>query len=111
MTTLIIDDDVAAAAHFWQEDQRLLQAIVQAEGNIVRAVQISVPSCLTRADALIITCRSLAHRRRDYITHLQQTSDFLAFFAAHWAPRGAANDPHDLNAHWLDNVRTLARIA
>lgn len=30
----------------------------------------------------------------------------LASFARRWAPMGAANDPHDLNRHWLSNMET-----
>jgi len=32
---------------------------------------------------------------------------FIDAMAARWAPRGAANDPTDLNAHWADNVRRI----
>lgn len=29
---------------------------------------------------------------------------FIAFMAARWAPVGVANDPSNLNAHWVANV-------
>ena len=108
---MTIQADVAAVAKHFGEDPVLLQAIVEAEGNILRAVQCSVPSCQTREQALEITCRTLNHQRRSYVANAKLTSDFLAYFAKVWAPRGVANDPHDLNANWLDNVRHLARIA
>lgn len=108
---MTIDTDVQHWADFFGEDPRLLQAIVQAEGNIVRAVQCSFPTVQTRDKALEVTCRSLNHRRREYVAQHGQATDFLAFFASKWAPRGVQNDPTDLNANWLDNVRTLARIA
>jgi len=37
---------------------------------IIRAVQCSVPSIQTRDKALEMVCRSLNHRRRDYIAQL-----------------------------------------
>ncbi len=108
---MTIDRDVQHWAEYFGEDPRLLQAIVQAEGNIVRAIQCSMPTVQTRDKALEVTCRSLNHRRREYVAQHGQATDFLAFFASKWAPRGVQNDPTDLNANWLDNVRTLARIA
>src|SRR5256885_1246965 len=95
-----IDGDVAAAATFWGEDPRLVQAIVDAEGGgaaIIRAVQCSVPSIQTRDKALDVVCRSLNHRRRDYIAQLGQNADFIAFFSIRWAPPNARNDPTHLN--------------
>ena len=32
------------------------------------------------------------------------TEDFLRFFSARWAPIGAENDPHALNAHHAPNL-------
>lgn len=35
----------------------------------------------------------------------------LTSFAARWAPMGAANDPHELNRHWIHNVEAcLAQL-
>jgi hypothetical protein len=31
----------------------------------------------------------------------------LEAFAERWAPRGAGNDPSDLNRHWVGNVRAV----
>jgi hypothetical protein len=31
--------------------------------------------------------------------------DFIAFLGKRYAPVGAANDPHNLNSHWVSNVR------
>ena len=111
---MTIDTDVAAAARFWGEDPRLVQAIVDAEGGgaaIVRAVQCSMPTVRTRAKALEVVCRSLNHRRRDYIARLGQNADFIAFFLTHWAPPSAENDPTHLNENWPNNVRTLWGVA
>jgi hypothetical protein len=38
--------------------------------------------------------------------HDRYTRAFIAFMADRWAPRGAGNDPSDLNANWPQNVRT-----
>ena len=104
---MTIDKDVALVAEFFGEDPRLVQAIVKAEGNIVRAVQCSMPTVQTRDKALEVTCRTLNHKRRDFLAAGCPGGDFLAYFASKWAPRGATNDPHDLNANWLPNVRAL----
>jgi len=111
---MTIDTDVAAAAKFWGEDPRLVQAIVDAEGGgaaIVRAVQCSVPTVRTREKALEVVCRSLNHRRRDYIAQLGQNADFIAFFSTHWAAPNADNDPTHLNENWPNNVRKLWGVA
>lgn len=112
---MTIDTDVAATAKHWGLDPHLLQAVVNAEGNIVRAVAISIPSVTTRQEALEVTCRSAVHAMCDFIkandpnvdlpdysTNLER--DFVAFFAARWAPVGVANDPHGLNRAWPSNV-------
>jgi hypothetical protein len=104
MTGMRIDPDVAQTAKYFGVDAALIQAVVIAEGNIVRAVQCSVPSVTTRQQALEITCRSCVHAMSDYVK-AQHGADFVAFWAARWAPQGAANDPHGLNKNWPVNVR------
>ena len=98
-----IDPDVRGFAVRWGLDPHLLQAVVNAEGNIVKAVQCSIPSVTTQEEALEITCRSAAHAMSDY---LKQTNPagFISYWAARWAPVGAANDPASLNKHWPKNV-------
>lgn len=104
-----IETDVAAVAKQFGEDPRLLQAIVTAEGDILKAVRCSVPTCADRHEALQITCRTVNHRRREFLHSLGASSDaaFVAFLGAAWAPVGAANDPRNLNANWVGNVRKL----
>jgi hypothetical protein len=108
-----IDPDVAAAAKHWAGDSqafaRLIQAVVIAEGNIVRAVQISIPSITNRADALDVVCRSAVHAMADFLMYQAATASpsaraFVTFWAARWAPQGVANDPTNLNANWPGNV-------
>lgn len=81
----------------------LLVAVERAEGNILRAVQCSEPTTPDRDAALVITARSAVHAMADYLfAHDPQA--FVAFWAKRWAPVGAANDPHALNANWPTNV-------
>ena len=98
-----IDPDVARVAARFGIDPALIQAVVQAEGNILKAVQCSLPSVQTREAALEVTCRSAVHALSDYVK-AHAGPEFVAFWAARWAPVGVANDPHGLNAHWPTNV-------
>lgn len=104
----MIDLDVQAIAKSFGVDAALIQAVVHAEGDIVKAVQCSIPSAQTRDEALKILCRSAVHAMSDYI-RLQPSSraEFVAFWGERWAPLGAANDPRSLNANWVPNVRKL----
>jgi len=97
-----INQDVHMIAEEWRLDERLVQAVVNAEGNIVRAVQCSVPTVVTRVDALDVLCRSLVHAMQDYVRATPE--HFVEFFGARWAPLGAGNDPTHLNEHWVANV-------
>lgn len=106
---MMFDLDVREAAAHFGLDPALVQAVVNAEGNIVRAVQVSIPQIHTRPDAIEVLCRSAVHAMSDWIkTGGEGRQDaFIAFWAARWAPRGAANDPHHLNANWATNVDRL----
>lgn len=104
-----IDPDVRGKATYWGLDPRLIQAVVNAEGGgtaIIRAVQCSIPSVQTREKAIEVLCRSCAHALCDYVK-AHHAESFVAFWGARWAPRGVANDPTDLNAHWAPNVTKL----
>lgn len=111
---MIIDDDVAAAARQFGLDPKLIQAVVVAEGNILKAVQCSIPSIKSREKALEVTCRSAAHAMSDFIKrdlvdlHGESLpAQFVSYWGARWAPRGAQNDPTDLNKNWPRNVLKL----
>ncbi len=109
---MTIDADIAATAKHWGLDPALIQSVVNAEGggqHIVRAVQISIPSVTTRQEALEVTCRSAVHAMCDFIEsnlggENQLALDFVVFWGKRWAPVGATNDPHNLNANWSRNV-------
>ena len=104
-----IDADVYRVARLFGIDPVLLQAVVDAEGNIVRAVQCSIPSVSTRAEALQITARSAVHAMCDWITSggEERQAGFIAYWAGRWAPIGASNDPTNLNVNWSSNVQRL----
>ena len=108
---MTIDQDVLTIAREWGLDPALLQAVVQAEGNIVRAVQCSIKDIDTssRIPALKVTARSCTHALVDWVKQggEERQDAFIAFWAARWAPRGVQNDPHDLNANWASNVDRL----
>lgn len=106
---MILDKDVATTARHWGLDPKLLQAVVQSEGDILKAVRCSVPSTKDRQEALEITCRSGVHALCDWVKLGAEggASGFVDFWAARWAPVGALNDPTHLNANWRDNVRAL----
>lgn len=105
-----IDADVARIAKRFGSDPALIQAVVQAEGNIVRAVQCSIPSITTREQAIEVTCRSANHALAAYVS-ANDAPGFVAFWAAKWAPTGAENDPTDLNRNWPLNVLRLWKRA
>ncbi len=98
-----ISDDVRKAARKFGVDPALIQAVVIAEGNIIKAVQCSFPGVTDEAQALEITCRSAAHALSDYVK-MTDPEAFAAFWGARWAPVGARNDPNGLNANWPRNV-------
>lgn len=106
---MMIDPDVRGIAAHFGLDPALLQAVVTAEGDIVKAVRCSIPTVTDRADALTITARSCVHAMSDWIKSGGEPRQdaFVAFWAARWAPTGAANDPQHLNANWAGNVDKL----
>lgn len=101
-----IDLDVAAVAAHWGLDPQLLQAVVRAEGDIIKAVRITVPSVTTRQQALEILARSATHRMWEYVK-AHSAPGYVEYFASKWAPLGVANDPTNLNANWARNVLAL----
>lgn len=103
---MTIDPDVRRIAMHFGVDPKLIQAVMRAEGNIIMAVQCSVPSVRTREQAIEVTCRSAAHAMSDYLRQ-RDADSFVRFWAHRWAPVGAANDPTSLNVNWPGNVLKL----
>jgi hypothetical protein len=96
--------DIRRIATRFGVDPWLIQAIDRAEGNLLKAVQCSLPKTKTREQAIEITCRTVVHAMSDYII-AEHREPFVDFFAARWAPVGVANDPQGLNAYFPRNVR------
>lgn len=110
MSTYPIDPDVRRIAKRFGVDAALIQAVVTSEGNILKAVQCSIPSVMTREEAIEVTCRSAAHAMSDYIKAGSGPA-FVAFWAQRWAPQGVENDPTHLNQNWPVNVTKLWGVA
>lgn len=106
MATWTIDEDVRRLAKRFGVDPALIQAVVKAEGNILKAIQCTFPNVKTREEALEITCRSAVHAMSDYVK-AESAAGYVAFWAHRWAPQGAENDPTDLNKNWPANVTKL----
>ena len=103
---MTIEPDVKAIATHFGLDPALIQAVVRAEGDIIRAVRCSVPSVTTREQALDVLCRSAVHAMSDFV-RAHSPNDFVHAWAKRWAPEGATNDPMNLNANWPRNVIRL----
>jgi hypothetical protein len=99
--------DVRGIAQSFNLDPQLVQAVCNAEGDIVKAVRCSVPSVKTREEAIRILCRSIVHAMRDYIVDNGHADEFIAQWAQKWAPEKATNDPTHLNHNWPKNVTAL----
>lgn len=108
-----IDEDVAIIAKRWSNSgvfANLIQSVVNAEGDIIKAVRCSLPDTKDRAQAIERTCRSAVHAMSDFLTDADSgdlAEGFVAFWAKRWAPQGAANDPTSLNQNWPRNVLRL----
>jgi cephalosporin-C deacetylase-like acetyl esterase len=100
----MIDQKVKTISSHFGTDPALIAAVIQAEGNILKAVQCSMPSVETVEKAIEITCRSAVHAMSDYIKQTDPDG-FVEFWASRWAPQGAKNDPTGLNGNWPTNVK------
>jgi hypothetical protein len=101
-----IDNDVQLTARRFGIDPALIQAVVNAEGDILKTVRCSLPETPDRAKALDIACRSAVHAMSDFIK-ADSAETFVAFWSRRWAPDGADNDPTHLNQFWPSNVLNL----
>lgn len=102
----MIDQKIKTISSHFGTDPTLIGAVERAEGNLLKAVQCSIPSVETREKAIEITCRSLVHAMSDYIKQTDPDG-FVDFWAQRWAPQGAKNDPTGLNKFWAGNVLKL----
>jgi hypothetical protein len=107
---MIIDPDVRGVAKRFtnvQEFAALMQAVVNAEGDIVKAVRCSDETVTTREKALEVLARSIVHRLLGYVIDGGHRAEFVTYFGSKWAPLGVANDPKNLNQFWSKNVTKL----
>lgn len=106
---MTVEPIVAQTAQHFGVDARLIQAVIQAEGDILKAVRCSIPSIASREDAIRVTCRSALHALHDF--HFKAgggtPQQFVQYWAHRWAPVNATNDPHGLNQFWPLNVTKL----
>lgn len=106
---MTIDSDVRGIGETFASSEAMMeaaQAIVNAEGDILRAVQCSIPTTATREEAIRVVYRSLIHRAFDYLK-ANCGREFISYVGGYWAPIGVANDPHNLNENWVPNVSRL----
>lgn len=104
----MIPKDVELIGRRYGVPARLLWAVEKAEGDLLKAVRCSIKSVKDLTEAREITARSAAHALFDFV--LAGGSGwfaFIDFWAARWAPVGAANDPGNLNSNWAKNVKAL----
>lgn len=109
----MIDPDILATATHWATTPRFaawIAAIQQVEGGrdaFLRAVQCSVPSVTTRPGAIEVACRTTTHQMFDFLIDHGLMAAFIDYFGTHWAPPHVANDPTQLNAHWVPNMMQI----
>jgi len=100
----------------WTDDfNRLISAMIRAEGGqdaFLRAVRCSLPETKDFNEALRIAHNTVYHALWDFSfrsasRYDMRPTDFIEFLGARWAPCGAANDPTNLNANWVKNVKAI----
>lgn len=72
-------------------------------GNMVLAARYGGHEKVPRAVARAATARLVHRRYREWVGR-GKPGDFLDYLRDRYAPLGAANDPTNLNVHWLPNV-------
>jgi hypothetical protein len=103
---IAVDPDVLATARDFGIDPALLQAVVDAEGDIVRAVHCSIPTVTTREQALRAAARSAVHAMNDWIKFggSDRRDAFIGYWGGRWTPLNPKNDSDGLYVDWSDNV-------
>jgi hypothetical protein len=89
--------------------EKVADAIYRAEGGKRAKVAYGVLSVKVsgEAEARRVCLNSIRNSRARW-EKAGRPGDWLAYFAARWAPtKGATNDPQGLNRNWLRNVRGI----
>ena len=108
MSTSSIPSEVVTIGRRFGVPAKLLWAVELAEGDLLKAVRCSIKSTKDLTEAREITARSASHALFDFvIAGGSGWFKFIDFWAARWAPVGAANDPTNLNSNWAKNVKAL----
>lgn len=110
---------IVATAGDYRLDPMFIAAIRHTEngapGKEFGVLSIEAP---TYDDQLDECCASVAHRLEQFAHNplyrffigehstIRYTFEFVHWFASIWAPGGASNDPHGLNANWVLNCWT-----
>lgn len=101
---------IAAAAAIHRVDPDFIESIRVAEnGAPGREFGVLSVEADTYEAQLTIACRSVAHRLAECPFNpmtwssgkSRYNSAFVRWFSGKWAPAGAENDPHGLNANWF----------
>jgi hypothetical protein len=101
-------------------DPRFVGAIRKSEnGRSGREFGVLTPGVNTYKTQLDVTCKTIRTLLLTYTVNpfvvgksvlgfrrLMYSPQFIAKFAARWAPIGAKNDPKNLNSNWVRNVTT-----
>lgn|SRR5574338_627647 len=113
VATWTIDPDVARISKRWNLPAEWVAAVIRQEGGreaIVRAVQCSIPSVKTFDDAVDIVCRSAVGALVRLVQGRELVGEWVSVFGAKWAPVGVANDPTNLNAHWVPGIQRILGV-
>ena len=102
---MTLENDVRAVAHEFGIDPHLLQAVVNAEGDIVEAVHKTIPSVTTRTQALRIATRSAVHAMCDWIKYggYGRREAYILYWGRRWRPLDE-QDSDRINENWAGNV-------
>lgn len=82
-------------------DIQVANAIFWAEGGYKTSHPYGILQKYKHTTPRQACINTIRHARRDW----NGKGDFLSFLASRYAPLGVANDPTNLNANWLKNVR------
>ena len=85
------------------EVQTLANAIYKAEGGAKTSHPYGILAKYKHTTPRQACINTIKHAFRDW----DGKGDFIAFLGSRYAPIGAKNDPHNLNANWVKNVTYL----
>lgn len=90
----------------------LVDAIYIAEGGQKAKKPFGILSvkCDGYNDCRRICMNTVVNNMKRFKNYGHKThKDYLSFLASRYAPVGAANDPTNLNKHWLKNIKSILK--